>query len=45
MQSDGQVNLDMFMSLHGSIYIPTAINRNDYELYILANAMQQGDYN
>ena len=45
MQSDGQANLDMFMSLHGSFYIPTGVNRNDYELYILANAMQQGAYN
>ena len=45
MQSDGQANLDMFMSLHGSFYIPTGVTRNDYELYILANAMQQGVYN
>ena len=45
MQFDGQVNLEMFMSLHGSIYIPIGINRNDYNLYFLANAMQQGNYN
>ncbi|MGY8939746.1 MAG: PorP/SprF family type IX secretion system membrane protein [Flavobacteriales bacterium] len=46
MQFDGQSNLDMFMSLHSSIYVPTGNNyRNDYKLYILTNAMQQGDYN
>jgi len=45
MQFDGQDNLEMFMSLHGSVYIPTGGYRNDNKLFVLANAMQQGDYN
>jgi len=45
MQFDGQDNLEMFMSLHGSIFIPTGDYRNDNKLFVLANAMQQGDYN
>ena len=45
MQFDGQDNLEMFMSLHGSVFIPTGDYRNDNKLFVLANAMQQGDYN
>ena len=46
MQFDGQDNLEMFMSLHGSVYIPTGGYRNnDNKLFVLANAMQQGAYN
>ena len=45
MEIGGQENLDMFMSLHGSLYIPFGDYRNDNKLFVLANGMMQGAYN
>lgn len=45
MEFDGQENLDMFLSLHGSIYIPFGNYRNDHRLSAIFNAMKQGSYN
>ena len=44
MSFDGQESLEMFMSLHGSLFIPTGSYRNENKLFVLANAMQQGIY-
>lgn len=48
MEIDGQDNLEMFMSIHSSIYLPFGKYRNyrnSNKLFLLANAMQQGPYN
>lgn len=45
MQFGGQNKLDMFISLHGSVFIPTGDFRNDNKLFLLVNAMQQAAYN
>lgn len=46
MTFEGQNNLDMFMSLHASIYLPLlSTYRTDNKIYGLVNAMQQGTYN
>ena len=45
MEIGGQENLDMFMSLHGSLYIPFGGYRNDNTFFVLANGMMQGAYN
>lgn len=44
MSFDGQEKLEMFMSLHGSFYIPIGSYKNENKLFVLANAMQQGIY-
>lgn len=44
MSFDGQESLEMFMSLHGSLYIPLGSYKNENKLFVLANAMQQGIY-
>ena len=44
MSFEGQASLEMFMSLHGSLYIPTGGYRSKNKLFVLANAMQQGTY-
>ena len=45
MEMEGQDNLEMFMSLHGSLYIPFGDYRSDNKLFVLANGMMQGAYN
>ena len=45
MEMDGQNNLEMLMSLHGSVYVPFGNNRKYNKLFILANGMMQGKYN
>lgn len=45
MEMEGQDNLEMFMSLHGSLYIPFGGYSNDNKFFILANGMMQGAYN
>lgn len=45
MERDGQDNLEMFMSVHGSLYLPFGDYRNSNKLFIIANAMKQGEYN
>ena len=48
MELDGQESLEMFLSIHASVYIPFGKYRNyrnSNKLYLLANAMQQGPYN
>lgn len=45
MEMEGQDNLEMFMSLHGSFYIPFGGYQNDNRLFILTNVMMQGAYN
>jgi type IX secretion system PorP/SprF family membrane protein len=45
MEMEGQDNLEMFMSLHGSFYIPFGDYQNDNRLFILTNGMMQGAYN
>jgi type IX secretion system PorP/SprF family membrane protein len=48
MELDGQESLEMFFSIHASLYIPFGKYRNyrnSNKLYLLANAMQQGPYN
>lgn len=44
MVEDGQDNLEMFFSVHGSLYIPFGNYRNFNKLFILANGMKQGAY-
>ena len=48
MELDGQESLEMFFSIHASLYLPFGKYRNyrnSNKLYLLANAMQQGPYN
>ena len=45
MEMEGQDNLEMFMSLHSSLYIPFGDYRSDNKLFVLANGMMQGAYN
>jgi type IX secretion system PorP/SprF family membrane protein len=48
MELDGQESLEMFLSIHASVYLPFGKYRNyrnSNKLYLLANAMQQGPYN
>jgi len=45
MEFDGQENLEMFISLHGSINIPFREFRSDDKLSAIFNAMKQGPYN
>jgi len=45
MDIDGQENLDLFMSIHGSLFIPVGDYRSDNKLFVLANGMMQGAYN
>ena len=47
MDVNGQENLEMFMSLHSSLYIPFGKYRNykySNKLFLLTNAMHQGSY-
>ena len=47
MELEGQESLEMFLSLHASIYLPFGKYRNyknANKLFVLANAMQQGAY-
>ena len=45
MEMEGQDDLEMFMSLHSSLYIPFGDYRSDNKLFVLANGMMQGAYN
>ncbi len=45
MEMEGQDDLEMFMSLHSSLYIPFGDYRSDNKLFVLANGMIQGAYN
>ena len=48
MELDGQESLEMFFSIHASLYLPFGKYRNyrnSNKLFLLANAMQQGPYN
>ncbi len=44
MTYEGEEALDMFMSLHASVNIPTGY-RSEAMVYALGNAMMQGEYN
>ena len=45
MEMEGQDDLEMFISLHSSLYIPFGDYRSDNKLFVLANGMMQGAYN
>ena len=45
MEMEGQDNLEIFMSLHGSLYVPLGGYQSNSKLFILANGMMQGAYN
>ena len=45
MEMEGQDNLEMFISMHGSFYIPFGDYRSYNKLFVLANGMMQGAYN
>lgn len=42
---DTEEPLDLFMSLHASVFLGTSGYQNDFKLYGLMNLMQQGSYN